>query len=129
MTAIDWLLDSDPAIRWQVLRDLLDSAPSTVVAERSRVAREGLAAAILALQQPDGAWRRDGAPAWLTTLFTLQLLRATGADPTDPVVQQALTLAESTLRWDCTPGNWDLRPVKTGNSFFEGEEEPCINGG
>ena len=62
MTAIDWLLDSDPAIRWQVLRDLLDSAPSTVAAERSRVAREGLAAAILALQQPDGAWRREGAP-------------------------------------------------------------------
>ncbi len=130
MNTIDWLLDSDPAIRWQAMRDLTDAPSSAVVAERTRVSREGLGATILAHQQPDGSWRREGAPAWLTTLFTLQLLRATGIDPTDAAVKNAIALLESTLRWDCTPGNWDLRPVKeTGNLFFEGEVEPCINGG
>ncbi len=112
------------------MRDLTDAEPSTVASERARVTHEGLGAAILAHQQPDGSWRREGAPAWLTTLFTLQLLRATGADPMDPAVDKAISRLDFTLRWDCTPGNWDLRPVRdTGNPFFEGEVEPCINGG
>ena len=130
MSARDWLLESDPAIRWQAMRDLTDSPPATIAIERARVPHEGLAAAILTLQRPDGSWRREGAPTWLTTLFTLQLLRATGISPTTPEVEGAIAQLESTLRWDCTPGNWDLRPVKeTGNLFFEGEVEPCINGG
>ena len=132
MNPIDWLLDSDsdPAIRWQAMRDLTDTEPSAIAAERARVTREGLGAAILAHQQSDGAWRREGAPAWLTTLFTLQLLRATGVDPNDRAVSRALALPESALCWDCAPGNWDLRPVtNTGNPFFQGEQEPCINGG
>ena len=130
MNTVDWLFDSDPAIRWQAMRDLTDAAPSAMAIERARVAREGLGSAILACQEADGAWRREGAPAWLTTLFTLQLLRSTGASATDAAVEEAITHLESTLRWDCTPGNWDLRPVKkSGNPFFEGEEEPCINGG
>ena len=130
MNATDWLLDSDPAIRWQAMRDLTDAAHSTIAIERARVAHEGLGAAILAIQQSDGSWRREGTPAWLTTLFTLQLLRATGISPTTSEVESAIAQLKSTLRWDCTPGNWDLRPVKeTGNPFFEGEVEPCINGG
>jgi hypothetical protein len=127
---IDWLLDSDPAIRWQAMRDLTDASPQTIAAERARVTSAGLGAAILAHQQPDGAWRREDAPAWLTTLFTLQLLRATGADPVDPAVRSAISRLDSSLRWDCAPGNWDLRPATdTANPFFQGEEEPCINGG
>ena len=104
MNPIDWLLDSDPAIRWQAMRDLTDAAASAITAERSRVTREGLGAAILAHQQPDGSWRREGAPTWLTTLFTLQLLRSTGADPTDPAIKNAISRLDSTLRWDCAPG-------------------------
>src|SRR6202050_719240 len=112
------------------MRDITAAAPTAIASERARVTREGLGSAILAHQQPDGSWRREGAPAWLTTLFTLQLLRATGADPLDPTVAKAISLLESTLRWDSTPGNWDLRPVnETGNPFFQGEVEPCINGG
>ena len=130
MNPIDWLLDSDPAIRWQAMRDLTDASPQTIAAERARVTSAGLGAAILAHQQPDGAWRREDAPAWLTTLFTLQLLRATGADPVDPAVRSAISRLDSSLRWDCAPGNWDLRPATdTANPFFQGEEEPCINGG
>ncbi len=111
------------------MRDITAAAPTAIASERARVTREGLGSAILAHQQPDGSWRREGAPAWLTTLFTLQLLRATGADPADPVIEKAISRLESNLRWDCAPGNWDLRPVKEiGNPFFEGEVEPCING-
>ena len=56
MSVIDDLLDGDPAIRWQVLRDLLDAPAGQVAAERARVEHEGWGAALLALQEPDGAW-------------------------------------------------------------------------
>jgi hypothetical protein len=127
---IDWLLDSDPAIRWQAMRDLTDAPPAAVAAERARVTREGLGAKILSLQQSDGSWRRADAPAWLSTLFTLLLLRATGIDPAEPAVASAMACLEAGLRWNDQGGCWDLRPPETGgNTFFEGEEEPCINGG
>ena len=41
MSVIEWLLDSDPSIRWQVMRDLTDARPDEVAAERSKVAVEG----------------------------------------------------------------------------------------
>ena len=129
MDVVDWLLDSDPAIRWQVLRDLTDAAPEEIAAERARVPRRGLGAEVLARQDADGSWRRAGARAWLTTLFTLQLLRATGVDPAEPPVQAAVERLETRLRWSNNP-SWDLRPSECGgNSYFEGEVEPCINGG
>jgi hypothetical protein len=53
---MDWLLDSDPAIRWQVMRDLTDAPQGLVAAERARVAGEGWGARLLALQQPHGQW-------------------------------------------------------------------------
>ena len=130
MKVIDWLMDSDPAIRWQVVRDLRDASPGEIAAERARVAREGLGAEILRRQETDGSWRREGAPKWLSTLFTLQLLRAAGVDSGDPEVEAAMTRAETNLRWNDNGGCWDVRPAETGgNGFFEGEEEPCINGG
>lgn len=125
------------------MRDLTDASPDQIAAERTRVRHEGLGADILAAQQADGAWRRPDAPTWLITLFTLQLLRATGIDPADAAVISALNRAENNLRWNDYPGCWDLRahdfgPAPAdgkhgcklgGNPFFEGEEEPCINGG
>jgi len=62
MNVSDWLLDSDPAIRWQVKRDLLRESPEVVAAERSKVATEGWGARLLALQGPTGQWGRDGIP-------------------------------------------------------------------
>lgn len=56
MTVVDWLMGSDPAIRWQVLRDLTDAPADEVAAERARVAREGWGAQLLAAQGPDGRW-------------------------------------------------------------------------
>jgi hypothetical protein len=127
---IDWLLDSDPAIRWQVLRDLTDASPDAIAAERARVAQEGLAAQILVAQESDGSWRRVDSPLWLTTLFTLLLLRSTNVDPDEPAVKSAMARLEAGLRWNDRGGRWELRPPETGgNTFFEGEVEPCINGG
>jgi hypothetical protein len=126
---LNWLLDADPAIRWQAMRDLTDASPTAVAVERARVPREGLGAAILALQESDGSWRRPDAPVWLPTLFTLLLLRAAGADPGDPAVESAVARLEASLRWSHQP-NWELRsPEFGGRPFFEGEVEPCINGG
>src|SRR5262245_3805297 len=90
MDTIDWLLDADPAVSWQALRDLTDAPPARSAAVRARVAHEGIAAAIFAAQGSDGAWHRADAPDWLPTLFTMQLLRATGVDPADPVVRAAV---------------------------------------
>jgi hypothetical protein len=127
---IDWLLDSDPAIRWQAMRDLTNTSQAEIAAERARISREGMGAAILADQELDGSWRRADAPAWLTTLYTLLLLRATGIDRAEPAVELAMARLESGLRWNDLDGCWELRlPETGGNTFFEGEEEPCINGG
>ena len=73
-------MDSDPAIRWQAVRDLTDASAQVIAQERARVAREGVGAAILAQQENDGSWRRPDAPVWLPTLFTFLLLRATGVE-------------------------------------------------
>lgn len=65
MTVTEWLLDSDPSIRWQVMRDLTGEPADVIAAERSRVASEGWGARLLALQGADGQW--DGGtyfPAW-----------------------------------------------------------------
>ncbi len=63
MTVMDWLLDSDPAIRWQVKRDLLAEPEESVWAERARVANEGWGARLLALQDASGRWGRDALPS------------------------------------------------------------------
>lgn len=120
MDTIDRLLDSDPSIRWQAMRDLTDASPSAIAAERARIPRVGLGAQILACQGEDGSWHRPNAPDWLPTLFTMQLLRATGADSADPAVASAASRLNAGFRWHESFG---------AKPFFEGEVEPCINGG
>jgi hypothetical protein len=84
----------------------------------------------LSCQQPNGTWHRPDTPAWLSTLFTMLLLRASGIDPTGPAVASAVARCEANLRWNDLGGCWNLRSPETGgNPFFEGEVEPCINGG
>jgi hypothetical protein len=115
---IEWLLEADPSIRWQVMRDLLDTTPDDVAAERARVADEGWGAQLLALQRPDGSWA-EGAnfPEWTGTKPTLSLLRSLGPDPRDPRVRRAIDLVREHVRWE-----------HAGQHFFVGEVEPCING-
>jgi hypothetical protein len=116
-----WLLDTDPSIRWQVLRDV-QRAPAEVVArERARVAREGWGARLLATQRPDVNWG-DGVstPFWRSNLYTLLHLRALGADPLDAVTQRAIARVRDSVTWGEEFGD---------SPYFEGEVEPCINGG
>src|SRR5262245_46474221 len=91
---IDWLLDSDPSIRWQTMRDLAGEPHAAVARERSRVAEEGWGRRLLDLQAPDGHW--GGASfvphAWISTKDTLQLLRDLGIDPESDRVRKAIAL-------------------------------------
>jgi hypothetical protein len=131
MTVLDWLLDSDPAIRWQVLRDLVRAPDEEVAAERRRVTTEGWGGRLLGLQDADGQWdggacfpggwfdKPDQGPGqpWTSTLPALQLLMDFGADPADPLVREAVRRAANGSRWEY---NDEL--------FFRGEVEACING-
>jgi hypothetical protein len=121
MSVIDWLLDSDPSIRWQVMRDLVGEPDATVANERSRVATVGWGARLLDLQGSDGHW--GGAAfvprAWISTFDTLQLLRDLGADPASERVAKAIGLVRERCTWGEEFHN---------APFFEGEVEPCING-
>jgi len=129
MTVMEWLLDSDPAIRWQVMRDLDDEPSDVVNAERARVAVEGWGAQLLELQDADGRW--DGGTyrpgwvdeskpffdAWTATHFSLQLLRDLGLGPDSPEARRVISLVRENVRWDVNDA-----------PYFDGETEPCING-
>ncbi len=128
MDVLGWLLDGDPALRWQVLADLRAAPPAEVAAERARVEHEGWGAQLLALEGPDGLW--DGGacfPAsyvgegpgqpWTATMHTLQTLQILGLDPASPSARRAIGLVAENGRWE-----------HAGQRYFDGEVEPCING-
>ena len=119
-----WLLDSDPSIHWQVMRDLIGAPADEVAAERARVATEGAGARLLALQGADGPW--GGAAwnrGWNSTMHVLALLREMGLDPASAAAQRAVGLVRDRVTWrGCGP------PECHSNPFFAGEVEPCING-
>jgi hypothetical protein len=121
MDVHDWLLDSDPSIRWQVMRDLLGESDAIVARERARVATEGWGARLLDLQGPDGHW--GGASfvprSWISTKDTLLLLRDLGVDPASDRMRGAVGRVRDQCTWGAEFGN---------APFFEGEVEPCING-
>ena len=140
MDVTGWLLEGDPAIRWQVLRDLSGADAALVAAERARVAATGWGARLLALQRPDGHWpgatpvfpseaaRRwwqslapgqQGTlfPVWTSTTWSLVLLRAFGLPPGSAAARRAVGRVREHVRWE-----HDAEP------FFAGETEPCING-
>ncbi len=115
-SVIQWLLDADPAIRWQALRDLIGAPAEEVAAERARVATEGAGARLLAL-------------GWDSTMHVLTLLRELGLDPASDAARRAVGLVRDRVRWqgwdwDGTWRGWDF----DGTPFFVGEVEPCING-
>ncbi len=126
MTVLDWLLDSDPAIRWQVMRDLTHEPADVVAAERARVAREGWGARLLALQGPDGHWGGGfDAPGWTGTYNTLKLLPELGLDPASAEARRAIGLVRDKVTW---VGVLPQDAAWHGKPFFDGEVEPCING-
>lgn len=131
MSVLEWLLDSDPAIRWQVLRDLVHVPDNVVAEERARVATEGWGARLLELQGEDGQWAggacfparsfnwrtEDQGQPWTATLPTLQLLCDLGIDPSNERTRRAIALVRDRCRWE-----------HARQPFFSGEVEPCING-
>ncbi|HEY2011927.1 MAG TPA: hypothetical protein VGH38_00440 [Bryobacteraceae bacterium] len=125
---LKWLLDSDPAIRWQVMRDLTEEIPNTIASERSRIATEGWGAQLLAHQSAAGEW--GGAPGgWrgdlpkedrglLITLYSLTVLMELGLDPASKEARRRIDRVDKRLVFKRLKN----RP------FLDGETEPCING-
>ncbi len=94
-----WLLDGDPAIRWQTMRDLTGEAERTVRRERGKVARSGWGARLLGRQDPDGRWAgglsSDAglySPKWTSTTYTMLLLRDFGLSPDNRQAKKACSL-------------------------------------
>ena len=116
---LKWLLNSDPAIRWQVMRDLTDEAPNAVAVERSRVATEGWGAQLLARQSRAGNW---GGPSedrgLLITLYSLVVLMDLGLDPASKQARKMIERVDKQLVF---------KPLNN-RPFLHGETEPCING-
>lgn len=128
---IDWLLASDPSIRWQVMRDLLDAPEPDWAAERARVETEGWGARLLADEDGDGQWaggaflpsgfdvaewQEVGQP-WTATAFALSQLREFGLNPATERARHAVELIGFNSRWD-----------HDGEPYWDGEVEECING-
>ena len=114
---LKWLLDSDPAIRWQVMRDLTGEAPGVIAAERSRVATEGWGAQLLARQSVAGHW--GGGKKWdLIATWSLIVLKDLGLDPASKQARKMIDRVEKRLVF---------KPLNN-RPYLEGETEPCING-
>ncbi len=128
---IDWLLDSDAAVRWQVMRDLLDTPEVEWGLERNKVETEGWGARLLSHQDEDGQWaggaffpcgfdskewQEVGQP-WTATAFSLSQLREFGLDPTCVSAKRTIELVGANSHWD-----------HDGEPYWEGEVEECING-
>ncbi|GAA3741948.1 hypothetical protein GCM10022239_16950 [Leifsonia bigeumensis] len=129
---LDWMLDSDPALRWQVERDLVGAPPEVWEATRSRVATEGFGARLLALQDADGQWAGgayfpggfdfagpeaadDAGQPWTATTWPLNMLREWGLDASALAGTAEKLKANSRWEYDNLP-HWD------------GEVDCCING-
>src|ERR1039457_2102993 len=130
-SVLGWLVASDPAIRWQVMRDLLGVPESHWRAERARVTTEGWGVLLLSYEDEDGQWAggafvpRDfdfrewqqvGQP-WTATAFSLSQLREFGLDPSSDRARRAVELIGANSRWD-----------HGGEPYWQGEVEECING-
>ena len=130
-SAQEWLLGSDPSVRWQVLRDLLHATEREWFAERARVETDGWGARLLALEDDDGQWdggaflprgftRREweevGQP-WTGTCFTITQLRELGLDPASTSARRMVERVGANSRWE-----------HDGQPFWSGEVEECING-
>jgi hypothetical protein len=127
--SVQWLLDGDPAIRWQTLRDLVGAAERTVERERSRVARDGWGAQLLARQDPEGTWAgrlsSDGglySPKWTSTTYTMLMLRDFGLPAKDRQARKACSrLFDGGLQQDggINYGTWGK---------WTGRSETCVTG-
>jgi hypothetical protein len=129
---ISWLRDTDPALRWQVERDLAGEPPEVWEATRRRIATEGFGARLLAQQDPDGQWAggaffpadfdfqgpeaQEGSQPWTATTWTLDTLRDWGLDPAVLRERRTAELLAENSRWE-----YDDLP------YWGGEVDCCVN--
>lgn len=122
---ITWMLETDPALRWQVERDLLQLPEEVWQATRARVATEGMGSRMLAHQDPDGQWAggayfpadaSDDEPGqpWTATTWSLNALREWGLD--------AAVLGDTAERLDAN-AVWEYESLP----YWGGETDVCIN--
>jgi hypothetical protein len=131
---LPWLCDSDPALRWQVERDLMGASPEVWEATRARIATEGFGARLLAAQDPDGQWAGgayfpagfdfenpdpadEGGQPWTATTWALTMLREWGMDPAVLRERRTVELLARSCRWE-----YDDLP------YWGGEVDCCVNG-
>jgi hypothetical protein len=127
--AIQWLLEGDPAIRWQTLRDLTGASESTVERERRKVARDGWGASLLEKQDPGGKWAGGKSPEsglytpkWTSTTYTMLMLRDFGLPPANRQARTACKhLLEGGIQRDggINYGVWGK---------WTGRSETCVTG-
>ena len=129
---LDWLLDSDPALKWQVERDLLDAPAEQWQATRALTSTVGFGAKLLSFQDGDGQWaggayfpgrpepralKRDGDDAgqpYIATTWALNDLREWGVDA--KFLGDSAQKLEAGCRWE-----YDDLP------YWQGEVDCCIN--
>jgi len=126
---IEWLLDADPSIRWQTMRDLSGAAAEEIAAERARIATEGAGAKLLSLQGADGSW---AGVAWNrgfdSTMHVLLLLKELGLAPSSVEAQRAVDLVRENVTWRGWDWDGKWRGLEyEGTPFFVGEVDTCIN--
>jgi len=117
---IEWLLAGDPAIRWQTLRDLVGAGKQVVMREQQRVAKTGWGARLLKHQEPSGQWGGGiYTPKWISTTYTMVLLRSLGLSPGHPQALKgcALLLDKGFYRdggFNCSSSYKHSEPCVTG---------------
>lgn len=129
---IDWLLESDSSIRWQVMRDLTGESDAAIAAERAKVASDGWGATILAAQAENGTWPGEARIPEYPTLRTLMLLCDMGLEPESEQARSAIARVRANVKWlmniteDELPKDMDIHWWH--KPFFDGEVEACMNG-
>lgn len=88
---INWLLEGDVAIQYQVYRDLLGTERPDL---QKRIAQEGWGAQLLKARKPDGYWsERYYQPKWISAHYTLLDLKNLNIAPDNLLIQQTLQRA------------------------------------
>lgn len=113
---IDWLLDGDVAIRFQVRRDLLGEERPDL---QARITTEGWGARLLASRRPNGDWGdKYYFPKWTCTHYTLCELRRLEFARDHPLARESVALAWERHR----SGDGGLAPWGRDRS------DTCVNG-
>ena len=115
---IDWLLEGDVSLQYQVWRDLLGADKKKL---QSRIANEGWGNKILSKRNSDGHWGdRFYQPKWISTHYTLLDLRNLNLPSNNEIVQETIELVLQNNMAD--DGGIRLGPSTSQHS------DVCVNG-